>query len=354
VTIDERLQDLAAEVQQGRTPTATVRDLLSWYPASRRGYWINQGIRDALKKAGLQTDPDFESAYIDAVVRFVPVGTPEEPAALPAVGPAEPAPMAPAGAQPVAPGAALPEADPTYRISKLASANRPPVSVPPDAPLNNVATVMLANDFSQLPVMSGEREVKGVISWASIGQRFAVGKGGARAQDLMDQHQEIRADASLFRAIPIIADHGYVLVRGRDNRIVGIVTASDLNLQFRQLAEPFLLLGEIENHIRRIIDNRFAQADLAAVKDPADVGREINSVADLTFGEYVRLLEHPDRWAQLGLPIDRATFLEKLEKVRQIRNDVMHFDPDGMPESDLEALRDSTRFLQRLQEMGLP
>jgi hypothetical protein len=196
--------------------------------------------------------------------------------------------------------------------------------------------------------------VKGVVSWVSIGQRFAVEKGGARAQDLMDQHQEIRSDASLFRAIPIIADHGYVLIRGRDNKIVGIVTASDLNLQFRQLAEPFLLLGEIENHIRRIIDNRFAPADLAAVRDPADTGREITSVAALTFGEYVGLLEHPERWAQLSFPIDRATFVEKIERVRQIRNDVMHFDPDGIPEADLEALRDSTRFLQRLQEMGLP
>ena len=352
--MDERLRDIAAEVREGRTPIATVRDLLSWYPASRRGYWINQGIRDALRKAGLRTDPDFESAYIDAVVRFVPSGTPEEPAAAPPASPAETAPVQPAAPQPIAPDATIPDADPTYRISKLASANRPPIFVPPDAPLNEVATIMLANDFSQLPVMSGEREVKGVVSWASIGQRFAVGKGGARAQDVMDQHQEIRADASLFRAIPIIADHGYVLIRGRDNRIVGIVTASDLNLQFRHLAEPFLLLGEIENHIRRIIDERFAQADLSAVRDPADAGRDINSVADLSFGEYVRLLEHHERWAKLGLPIDRATFVERLDKVRQIRNDVMHFDPDGIPDADLEALRDSTRFLQRLQEMGLP
>jgi hypothetical protein len=118
VTIDERLQDLVAEVQQGRTPAATVRDLLSWYPASRRGYWINQGIRYALKKAGLRTDPDFESAYIDAVIRFVPVGAPEEPAEAPPAGPAEPAPIQPAAPQPITPDTPIPDADPTYRISK--------------------------------------------------------------------------------------------------------------------------------------------------------------------------------------------------------------------------------------------
>jgi predicted transcriptional regulator len=213
---------------------------------------------------------------------------------------------------------------------------------------------MLTNDFSQLPVMSGEREVKGVISWSSIARRLALGRDGKRVQDLVDQHQEIRADSSIFAAIPVVAQHGYVLVRGSDNRIIGIVTASDLNFQFQQLAEPFLLLGEIENQIRRIIDNRFNAGELSAAKDPTDIVRTVESVADLTFGEYVRLLENPDRWVQLGLPIDRGEFIEKLDTIRRVRNDVMHFDPDGIPSTDLESLRGFAAFLQHLQEIGVP
>ncbi len=118
-------------------------------------------------------------------------------------------------------------ADPTYRISKLAAANKKPVSVIPDAPIQEAVTVMLTNDFSQLPVMTNERDVKGVISWTSIGTRLALGKSGTEAKGLMDVHHEIRSDASLFQAIPIIIQHQYVLVRGSDNRITGIVTASD-------------------------------------------------------------------------------------------------------------------------------
>jgi len=41
--------------------------------------------------------------------------------------------------------------------------------------------------------------------------------------------------------------------------------------------------------------------------------------------------------------------MEKFESVRRIRNDVMHFDPDGIPEKDLMTLREFARFLQRLQ-----
>jgi len=41
--------------------------------------------------------------------------------------------------------------------------------------------------------------------------------------------------------------------------------------------------------------------------------------------------------------------MEKFENVRRIRNDVMHFDPDGIPEKDLQAIREFARFLQRVQ-----
>lgn len=240
-------------------------------------------------------------------------------------------------------------ADPIYRISKLASSARKPLSVFPDTKLEEVVTHMLTNDFSQLPVMTSARDVKGVITWASIGSRLAVGKNCSVARELMEQHQEIRADASFFSAIGIIAEHQYVLVRGHDQKITGIVTASDLSLQFQQLAEPFLLLGEIENHVRRVISQRFTHTEVEAAKDPTDTKRVVSSVADLTYGEYIRLLENPERWDKLNITVDRKTCIEKFERVRKIRNDVMHFDPEGIPEKDLQALREFARFLQKVQ-----
>jgi len=129
----------------------------------------------------------------------------------------------------------------------------------------------------------------------------------------------------------------------------GIVTASDLSLQFQQLAEPFLLLGEIENHVPRVISQRFTHTELGSAKDPTDTKRVVTSVADLTYGEYIKLLENPERWDKLNITVDRKTCLEKFESVRKIRNDVMHFDPDGIPEKDLMTLREFARFLQRLQ-----
>jgi CBS domain-containing protein len=349
----EHLAEIAGQLREGRpTPSITVREFLNWFGVYRRGYWIVRDIREALKYAGLETNPDFESIYIDSPIEFTFAGQSLSGPELPQES-ERPKPEPPVAAtENVAVATSPAYADPTSRISKLAAANRSVISVKLDSTLQEAITLMLSNDFSQLPVMTSDRVVKGVISWASIGSRLGLGKQGTLVRELMDEHHEIRADASLFSAIPIIVQNQYVLIRGADELITGIVTASDLSIQFQQLSEPFLLLGEIENHIRRLIGDHFEVAELAAARDPSDADRPIVRVADLSFGEYIRLLENGDRWNKLGLAADRKTFIAQLGAVRVIRNDVMHFDPDPLPDSDLDALRRFARFLQRLQALG--
>lgn len=353
----ERLYKIAEVIRREEEPQqVTVREFLSWFRVQRRS-WLNViSIRIALDAVGLRTEPDFQSAYIDSSISFVPL----EGGAGAVDLVSEPEKIDEAEGEPSTEMCTPDEqgrveyADPTYRISKLAAANKPEIfSVRPDSTLEEAVTLMLTNDFSQLPVMTSEREVKGIISWTSIGTRLALSKGGQYVKDLMDPHHEIRSTSSMFQAIPIIIQHQYVLVRGSDNRITGIVTASDLSLQFQQLAEPFLLLGEIENHIRRLLASKFTPNELAEAKDPSDSERKVNGVADLTFGEYIRILESPDRWTKVALPIDRKTFVKQIDRIRYIRNDVMHFDPDPMPHNDLCFLRDLVEFFQRLQQIGV-
>lgn len=83
-----------------------------------------------------------------------------------------------------------PSADPIYRVGGLAAANKPPLSVKPDAPLAEAITLMLGNRYSQLPVMTTDREVNGVVSWTSVGTRLALGKSGDYVRDLMDPHKQ--------------------------------------------------------------------------------------------------------------------------------------------------------------------
>lgn len=165
----------------------------------------------------------------------------------------------------------------------------------------------------------------------------------------MEAANEIRSDASLFEAIQQIVEHESILVRDATRKLTGIVTTADLSRQFAQLGEPFLLLGQIENHVRNLIANKFTKAELVAVRNPADSGREIEDVSDLTFGEYIRLLENPKRWETFAIQIDRKPFTDELKRVGEIRNEVMHFHPDGVGPEDLTTLRKYARFLNDLE-----
>lgn len=357
MTALEKLQAIAADLKDGKpSPQLTTRRFLASFGAQRRGYWIVENIRDALATAGLVTVPDFESAYIDADISFRLAEVPEGHAANVVQLDAEARVGTEVEAGPIEVAQQMevephPYTDPTHSISKLEAANTTPTKVAPNASVEEAVTLMLANDFSQLPVMVGDRDVKGVVSWQSIGARLALRQQGTEVREFMEAAHEIRSSASLFHAVPVIVQNNYVLVRGGDGKISGIVTATDLSLQFQQLAQPFLLLGEIENHIRNIIGRNFNADELAVAKDPGDDGRTITSAADLNFGEYIRLLENPDRWGRLGLQIDRATFCKRLDQIRRVRNDVMHFDPDGIPPEDHELLISFARFLGKLQNI---
>ena len=251
------LVNIADDLKRGReVEPVTVRTFLNWFGAQRRGFQIVDQIREQLGEADLVTIPDFESRWIDANIEFRLCNAVHEfEATSIATGAAtlgEPTPEV------IDPPIGWVSRDPTYRISKLAAANGGITSIAPDASLSEAVTLMMERDFSQLAVMTGEREVKGVISWMSIGSMLAFGYDGKVVRTLMQPHFEVRADASIFDAIASVVKNGYVLIRDESNKIIGIVTASDLSLQFRTLTEPFLLLSEIENLLRNmiVIDSR--------------------------------------------------------------------------------------------------
>ena len=347
MAIPARLSEIAEQLKDGRSPSQeTVRSFIGWFGARRRGYWIVRDIRTALESLKIQTKPDFDSVFIDSRISFTLDDTQTDPdpeatdsisgtdvdrnldTNIPISGDAN---------------------DPTYRIGKLESATCELLSVIPDFPISKAITLMLMHDYSQLPVMTNDRDVKGMISWKTIGSRLALGKSATLVGECMEVPQIVSASNSLFSVIAQIVKFDSVLVRGQDKTITGIVTTSDLSVQFRQLSEPFLLLEEIENHIRNVIDGHFDAVELSTVRDESDTTRNIDSVADLTFGEYIRLLENRSNWEKIGLNVDRVVFTKELDRIRKIRNDVVHFNADGISEDEQETLRRFVHFLQQLQ-----
>ncbi len=318
----EKLEKIEVSIRKGTTPpTISVKELLNWFGFSRRGNNKNRHIRNELEKVGLETSPSFENAYIYGPIKFLLSGSCTD----------------------------FSEATTGYRIDSLTAANTKPVCVKPDSALAAAVTLMLANNYSQLPVMVNDRDIKGSISWKSIGSRLALNKKGAMVKDFMVEAAVINASNSLFEAIRVIEKNDYVLVQAFDKTICGIVTASDLALQFKDFASPFIFVGEIESHLRRIAHGKFTEAELNEIKNPNDVNRTVEGLADLTLGEYVRLLGMPEKWKKLNLAIDRKEFVTQLNKIREIRNDVMHFDPQGIDEEAIKTLKSFMKFLYEIR-----
>jgi predicted transcriptional regulator len=149
-----------------------------------------------------------------------------------------------------------------HRVEMLACARNSPVVVTPDAPIAEAVTTMLANDFSQVPVMQSERDLKGLKSWKSLGRRQSLGQACERARDVMDRVDVVSIHDSLFEVIPVIARHDCVLVRDERRVITGIVTAFDVCAQLQAFAEPFWRLEDLETYLRAILESCVTRSDL--------------------------------------------------------------------------------------------
>jgi CBS domain-containing protein len=327
-------------VNSGKPHTLTVRDLLAHFYSERRGKDVVWWIKQKLQLEGLTTEPDFEIVYIDAEIELRKA---EPPASKKGSSSNR---HEPGGDRTYSPSQAR-EAVP--RIGMVPAANRPPVTVSRDAPITEAITLMLMHDFSQLPVIQNERKVHGFVSWKSIGSRTAISKEPEFVRDCLDKSVEVlKYDLPLFEAVNILIRKEAVLIRGAEEKITGLVTTSDISEQFMELSLPFLILEQIENHIRTILGDRFSEEELKTAADPSDDSREIKTISDLTFGEYLRIIENPDHWGKLMWKLDRGTFVKRLDHVRRIRNEVMHFHPDGITPKDLELLRDTASFMQTI------
>jgi hypothetical protein len=109
--------------------------------------------------------------------------------------------------------------------------------------------------------------------------------------------------------------------------VAGIVTTADVVTAYGELVTPFFLIGELDQVLRQLISRTFALEEVTSLCD-LDGSRAIQSFDDLEIGDYQRVLENPARWAKLEWPLDRATIVTRLDELRVIRNNVMHFNPD--------------------------
>lgn len=325
---------IVKEVQSTKKSYKTYPSVATDYlGVARRGWRVVENINQILEAHNVICEPDFGSAWFYGEIIIKP----------------KPQLLTDKSGQ-------MDKRDPTPRVSLLKAANLSKlhgkgqglVSVRKETSITEAITLMILNDFSQLPVLSGVRDVDGIISWRSIGRSLALEKKCTKVADCIEEVMILDSQEPLFSAVKYVMEKEVVLIKHKDRTISGIVTTTDIGEQFIALAEPFLIIEQIESHIRRLLDKKFDIGELKEIVENEEANKRVESLSDLTFGQYLKIIEDKRNFDKLQLNIDRKIVIKQLEEVRKIRNDVMHFDPDGITPENLALLRKTANFLHTI------
>jgi CBS domain-containing protein len=232
------------------------------------------------------------------------------------------------------------------RIGDIPSAIGGVTSVRPDESLQDAQGRMLNKGYSQLPVITGRSELVGAVSWRSIAMAKLAKKNISLADAIDFDPKVVRTTDWLLDKIDVIYDADFVFVQDSAHKICGIVTTADLSARFRDLTSPFFQLGEIEIRLHRCTRDKFSVTDLRK----ATHKNNINSIDDMTLGNYVFLLKEEEMWRQTEWEIPQEGFLVDLRKARDIRNRIAHY--DARPVSDADR-QDVARFLNWMRHLDL-
>jgi CBS domain-containing protein len=319
----EWLKEARTRAEATKPVEMAVRDLLARWDAKADGTTLYQRVDADLANHGLTSSPNYRKVSMDTVVRLITLVL---DVAATGQGSAD------------GDSDGETELDVGLTVGNLPSALSGVVSVPPTATFDEAITEMMLNGYSQLAVLSGAHTLRGVVTWQSIAYARHANPNAKFAEAIIPTH-EARYDQELVEVLPDLETWDFVCVRDEKNAVAGIVTTADVARKYRELSTPFILIGELDQVLRQLVSRTFSLEDVTSLCD-ADGSRSVRSFDDL---------ENPDRWAKLGWPLDRSTFVKRLDELRLIRNNVMHFNPEPLPANTVERLR---YILKLLRDFG--
>ncbi|MFF4656583.1 CBS domain-containing protein [Streptomyces sp. NPDC001381] len=250
-----------------------------------------------------------------------------------------------------------------FRIGDLPSAHAGVDSVTSASDLTEATYIMHTKNYSQVPVLEDQYTVTGVVTWRSVAKMYGTGATVALANAIVEDPPVAHAHDDFFAMLPNVCEHGYVLVRANNGRISGIVTATDITQRFDATAWPFFVVGEIELRLRKCLGAKMSEDAIRGVQRN---DKKTGKIADLTFGQYVMLLDGDQRnkqgqrleakcaaadqnWQTLGWSgVNQVQFVHQLNRVRNIRNQIAHFDAEPLSPQRSEELRQFVGLLRQL------
>lgn len=247
-----------------------------------------------------------------------------------------------------------------HLVKSLIPENQALVCITPGTTVAEVIQKMEQNSFSQLPIIEGSA-VLGIFSYRSFATRLLrMGRLKAFAGDLpvdefVEQFDFVQLSANWETILPSMGKDDAVLVGGHE-RLDGLVTTMDVLSYLRKVASPFVLIAEIETTLRRVIRACVTEEELriCAIKGlrskyvtEDDVPTELTQ---MEFNDYAQIIGNRENWPHFSIVFgitdwDRSSTTQKLNQIRNLRNDVFHF-RRKIEQKDIQQLTEFRNWLQ--------
>jgi CBS domain-containing protein len=224
-----------------------------------------------------------------------------------------------------------------FPIKQLIKETDSLVCVQKTALVREALTLMIKNDFSQLPVVNEQGNLIGLISESSIiNTYFHVGTAlsllDLTVDHCMAKPKTISPDSDILEALNLL-ENVYAIVVVEGQKPIGILTDYDTTKFFRDLSEGLIIVEDIEVTLRQFIeavipDSHSMDAALMRAfkenkKDPARPAKEYE---DLSFGDHIQLIIEEHNWSKfIDYFSPKELFTNLMQQVGEIRNQLAHF-----------------------------
>lgn len=233
------------------------------------------------------------------------------------------------------------------------------VSLKPDDTVEQALSMMLQRNLSQVPVLY-KTQILGVFTFRSLAMGLTRLTKAERSpltlpvEEFVEELHLADTNVVLTELLEEFDRKDAVLIGTRE-KIQGVVTTLDALNYFYQVANCYVLLGEIELSLRELIRQSVSDKELQecindSLKQPYSVRNEPlpEKIEMLTLYDCVLILRFKGHWDifQPAFGGTRDTTYTKLKELPDLRNTVFHF-RRKLTVAEYDRLREARDWLHR-------
>jgi predicted transcriptional regulator len=246
-----------------------------------------------------------------------------------------------------------------HRVESLIPVQQEITAVPPEMRVSEALKLMQQKRFSQLPVVAGDA-VLGVFSYRSFSTKAIAKEKSAKdplgdlpVEEFLEEFEYVHPTEDWNRVLKYLDRDDAFFVGHRDG-LEGMVTTIDMFEYFRAIANPFILIAEIEQSLRLIIRTCIDSAKLpeALENSLSGIYQEEKiplKLSSMTFDNLVQIISSSANWPYFEemfgrQPQTRKRTENRLRQTGQWRNTVFHF-RRLLQDWELETLAETREWL---------